>query len=114
MNKLDRRALTQADHVLEWPTGRLDIVDFGGKQVMRLVATPDWRWTTDNREGAGTDLCEQPHLGVVTRGRMGIRMRDGDELEFGTGEAFAIPAGHDGWTAGDDELELIFFDPGTG
>ena len=31
-----------------------------------------------------------------------IRMDDGEELEFGTGDAIHIPPGHDGWVVGDE------------
>jgi len=34
-------------------------------------------------------------------------MDDGQELEFGAGEAFYIPPGHDGWTVGSEPAVVL-------
>ena len=38
---------------------------------------------------------------------MVVKMDDGSELEFGPGDAFYMPAGHDAWIAGDEPCVLI-------
>src|SRR3712207_9301798 len=35
------------------------------------------------------------------------RMDDGEEFEFGAGEAFYIPPGHDGWTVGSEPAVIL-------
>lgn len=40
---------------------------------------------------------------------MVVRMDDGDEHEFGPGDAFLMPPGHDAWIVGDEPCELIDF-----
>ena len=36
-------------------------------------------------------------------------MDDGQEMEFGPGEGFEIPPGHDGWTVGDEPAVVLDF-----
>ena len=56
---------------------------------------------TSNRI-AGTDSCQTHHLGHLVSGRLGVRMDDGTEMEFGPGDVYEIPPGHDGWVIGDE------------
>ncbi len=41
-------------------------------------------------------------MGVVISGRAAVRMADGTELVMGSGDVFAIPAGHDSWVVGEE------------
>jgi class 3 adenylate cyclase len=63
---------------------------------------PGWRWYNDVRPRVGGDWCEARHVGFVLSGRFGVTMRDGTKLEFGPDDVFEIPAGHDGYTLGDE------------
>jgi hypothetical protein len=36
-------------------------------------------------------------------------MDDGTELEFGPGDAFHVPPGHDAWIVGDETCKLLDF-----
>ncbi len=38
---------------------------------------------------------------------MVVRMDNGDEQEFGPGDAFYMPPGHDAWIVGDERTILI-------
>ncbi len=38
-------------------------------------------------------------------------MDDGTEAEAGPGDVYVIPAGHDAWVVGDEELEFIDVSP---
>ena len=42
-------------------------------------------------------------------GRQIIHMDDGTELEIGAGDIVSIPAGHDGWTVGDEPCVVLDF-----
>jgi mannose-6-phosphate isomerase-like protein (cupin superfamily) len=39
-------------------------------------------------------------VGYFVSGRMKVVMNDGQEMEFGPGDFFVIPPGHDAWTVG--------------
>jgi hypothetical protein len=89
--------------------GWADVVQVGGKTVVRGHYQPGWRWSIDLKPIAGTELCETAHLGYLTEGRIHLRMRDGSELEFGPGDAVAIEPGHDSWVVGTETATFIDF-----
>jgi uncharacterized cupin superfamily protein len=45
----------------------------------------------------------------VLQGRMALRMDDGTEHEFGPGDTFHMPPGHDAWIVGDQACVLLDF-----
>jgi len=48
-------------------------------------------------------------MGYVLSGRQIILMDDGTQLEIGAGDVVSIPAGHDGWTIGDEPCVVLDF-----
>jgi hypothetical protein len=50
---------------------------------------------------AGTRLCQEAHVGVVTAGQAGVRTADGREFLLRAGDAYVIPGGRDSWVVGD-------------
>ena len=89
--------------------GRVDIVTVGDVPIGLGRFEPGWRWSVNGKPMAGTDSCQALPTGYVISGRMAVRMDDGEELEFGPGDAFLMPAGHDAWTVGDEPCELVDF-----
>jgi quercetin dioxygenase-like cupin family protein len=100
-----RRALSSLTKGVS--SGRLDLVTLPNVTIGRAVFEPGWRWSEHVKPIAGTDSCLQPHTGYVVSGRLATRMDDGQELEFGAGEAFYIPPGHDGWTVGNEAAVVL-------
>ena len=78
------------------------MVDLGDITVGHFVNEPGWRWYEDVRPTVGGEWCQARHLGIILSGRLGVRLSDGTELEFGPDDVFDIPPGHDGWTIGDE------------
>lgn len=90
--------------------GRLDVVQLDRNHVVGLGKfEPGWRWSQDVKPLAGTDSCQAEHFGYCLRGRMTIRMDDGDQIEISAGEAFYLAPGHDAWVEGDETCELLDF-----
>jgi len=83
------------------PNGRIDVVELDDRVVGRMTYDPGWLWSVDVKPIAGTESCQFHHVGVTLSGRLRIQMRDGIELEVGTGDVFEIPPGHDAWVVGD-------------
>lgn len=81
---------------------RSEIVRMSGATVARLTFDPGWRWSECVKPVAGTESCQNRHVGVLTQGRLGVRHEDGSEVEIGTGEAYVIEPGHDAWVIGDE------------
>ena len=99
------------DETREFPKGKLEISTVGKTMIGRATFEPGWRWSESVKPIVGTDSCQVPHNGYVVSGRIHIKMDDGTEFEAGPGDAYEIPAGHDGWVVGDKAYVGIDFSP---
>jgi class 3 adenylate cyclase len=95
------------DESIRLPGVEEDVVHVGDELVARIVQHPGWRWSTDMRSIAGGRWCETHHVGVTLSGRQGIELRDGTVLEFGPGDVYDMPPGHDGYTIGNEPCVMI-------
>ena len=84
-------------------------MNIGGAEIGMLTLEPGWRWSEHVKPIAGTPSCQATHTGYVVEGRMTVKMDDGAEAEYGPGDAFFIPAGHDAWIVGDKRCVMIDF-----
>jgi hypothetical protein len=100
-------SFAQPDEVREFPHGRAEIVHLGGVDIGRLTLEPGWRWSTDVKPIAGTDLCQAPHMQYHVSGRVRVRMADGTEFEAGPGDVTSLPEGHDAWVIGDEPAVAV-------
>ncbi|MGA7088696.1 MAG: cupin domain-containing protein [Candidatus Dormiibacterota bacterium] len=89
--------------------GQVEIVNIGGGTVGRATFLPGWRWSEHVKPIVGTESCQATHLGYVMSGHQKLVMDDGTELEIGPGDVVAIPAGHDGFTVGDEPCVILDF-----
>ncbi len=96
------KSFEKPDDVVEFPRIRTSIVELGDLTVGRLVSEPGWRWSEHVRPRVGGEWCQARHVGLVISGKFGIDFADGTRMEFGPGEVFDIPPGHDGFTIGDE------------
>src|SRR5262249_41896539 len=102
MAKPQRKSLGQPDETRPVEKGKVEVVDLGGKKGLRSTFEPGWRWSGGVKPSVGGDSCQVDHFGYCVSGRLKVRMDDGQELEFGAGDAIHIPPGHDGWVVGDE------------
>ena len=96
------KSFEKPDDVVEFPLIRTRIVELGDLTVGELVSQPGWRWSAHVRPTVGGEWCRARHVGFVVSGRLGVDFSDGARVEFGPGEVFDIPPGHDGFTVGDE------------
>lgn len=107
---LEVRNFNQADETRPFEgKGWADMVHLAGRTIACGHFEPGWRWSTNVRPIAGTDLCEAAHFGYCLQGRMRIHMRDGTEREIGTGELCTIPPGHDAEVVGNETCVFLDF-----
>lgn len=110
MNATEVRNMDTPDEVRPFvDKGHVQVVTIGGTTVGRAVYEPGWRWSEHVKPLAGTDSCEQSHLGYVISGRMRVALNDGSEADIGPGDVFAVPPGHDAWTVGEHPCVLVDF-----
>jgi quercetin dioxygenase-like cupin family protein len=100
--QMQKRAFTEPDELRPAGRGRGEIVMLDNKSFARVTLEPGWRWSTDVKPITHTHSCQAVHTGVVLSGRIHLVMDDGSEMEFGEGDVYHIPAGHDAWVVGDE------------
>ena len=54
---------------------QIDVVRTGGCRVKRVIYPRGFRWSTDMKGIAGTDLCMHAHVGFLARGQVHIQCR---------------------------------------
>ena len=101
------KSFDDPDQVLRLPKLTAELVEVGELTVGHLVTQPGWRWSEHVRPTVGGEWCQARHVGVVLSGRVAVQLQDGRVREFGPNDVFDIPAGHDGWTVGDEPCVQI-------
>ena len=116
MNKppaIEKRRFDPPDQALDFKShGRIRIIQLpDGTTGMHAILEPGWTWTEDEKPLLGhPDSCPMRHVGYSISGDLVVRMIDsGVETHIRAGDFFDIPAGHDGYVAGAEPVELILF-----
>jgi quercetin dioxygenase-like cupin family protein len=109
--KMERKPFDKPDETRPFKNGKgkLEVVTVGDHTLGRGVFEPGWRWSEHVKPIAGTPSCQAAHTGYVLEGRMVVKMDDGAQVEYGPGDAFYMPPGHDAWIVGDKRCVLIDF-----
>ena len=87
----------------------VDTVKVGDQRMMRITAKPGWKWSNDVKPHVGTESCQTRHLGYIASGSVCVRMDDGTEATYSSGQAYSIDPGHDGWVVGNETAVMIEF-----
>jgi mannose-6-phosphate isomerase-like protein (cupin superfamily) len=109
MAGIEGKSFDTADETREFSNGKLDVIRFEGATVGRVTLQPGWRWSESVKPIAGTESCQQHHLGYVVSGSIHVVSDDGTEVDAGAGDAYQIPPGHDAWVAGDEAFVGLEF-----
>src|SRR5258708_1645669 len=109
MTCLEKKSFNAPDERRTPPNTTMDMVRFGDRMVARITYLPGWRWTSDIKPVAGTDLCQVNHFVYVLSGETHVVMADGAEMDLRPGDIATIPAGHDAWVIGDEPCVFLDF-----
>jgi quercetin dioxygenase-like cupin family protein len=111
MAKLERKSFDKADETRPFKDnkGRMEVVAVGDHVIGKGIFEPGWRWSEHVKPIAGTPSCQAAHTGYILEGRMAVRMDDGSHAEYGPGDAFFMPPGHDAWIVGDSRCVVLDF-----
>ena len=107
MSKMLKKTFTKPDQTRTFDKGLLELVVLGGVTFGRGTFQPGWRWSTSVKPLVHTKSCDAPHLQFHISGRLGVRMDDGSQAEFGPGDVSLLPPGHDAWVIGDEPVVVI-------
>lgn len=110
---IEKRRFDPPDQALDFKGhGMISIIQMSdGTTGMHAILEPGWTWTGDEKPLLGhPDSCPMRHVGYSISGDLVVRMVDsGLETRIRAGDFFDIPAGHDGYVAGAERVELILF-----
>jgi len=101
------KSFQDADEVVTFDHGHLDLIKTSSLALGWEVLEPGWRWSTHVKPIVGTERCEFHHISIVLEGRVGFETRDGELAEAGPGHVLDIAPGHDSWVVGDTPAVLI-------
>jgi quercetin dioxygenase-like cupin family protein len=109
--KLVRKAAGSPDETRPFKDqkGKMEIYQLGEVTAGRGEFQPGWKWSQHIKPIVGTASCQHSHTGYVLEGRMVVKMDDGSEVEYGPGDFFFMPPGHDAWIMGDKKCVLLDF-----
>jgi len=107
MPRLQSKSFDAPDQTRSVSKAALKVVHVGEVAVGHAVWEPGWRWSVDLKPLAGTDSCENHHLGYALSGALEVRTDAGDELIIRGGSAYEIPPGHDAWVVGDEPFVTV-------
>ena len=113
MAGITKKSFSAADEVRTPAKTRMEVVDLGGVKAARLRLEPGWRWSECIKPVAGTDSCQNHHVGTVVAGSMHIVHDDGSEDDFAAGDAYVIEPGHDAWITSEEPFVGYEFDSST-
>jgi quercetin dioxygenase-like cupin family protein len=105
--QIEQRDFAQSDEVRTFERGYAEILRIGGMEIGRLVFQPGWRWSEHLKPLVGTELCEAPHFQYHVAGTLRIRTEDGQEFDATPGQVTSLPAGHDAWVIGDEDVVVV-------
>lgn len=113
MSKIEIKNMESPDEVRSLPKTKGSIVKVGEHTIMRAAFEPGWKWSECVKPTVGTESCQVHHVLYVISGKMGVKMNDGTQKEFGPGDAGVIPPGHDAWVIGSEPCISIDFTGGN-
>jgi hypothetical protein len=87
--------------------------ELDGVAVTEVTFQAGARWSNDLRPFAGTELCELPHVALVTAGTLRVVLSDGSQEDFSAGDVMLLPPGHDAWTVGGTACTFVEFSKGN-
>lgn len=107
MARLQVKTFETPDETRTVPRALLRVVNLGEVAVGHATWEPGWRWSTDLRPIAGTEWCENHHLGYALSGRLAVVTEAGERIEVRAGSVYEIPPRHDAWVVGEEPFETV-------
>ena len=103
------KSFDKPDDTRSFEHGRVDMVHLAESSAARAVFEPGWKWSTSIKPIAGTDSCQNHHVGYCLEGAIHVVHESGEELDIGPGAVYEILPGHDAWVVGDDTFQALEF-----
>jgi len=105
--RLQAKSFVTPDETRTLSKATADVVNVGEVAVGYAVWQPGWRWSSDLGPIAGTDWCENHHLGYALSGTLDVMTEDGERLQVHGRSVYEIPPRHDAWVVGDEPFVTV-------
>jgi len=94
--RLTKTSFNRSGSRLEYLDGsHVEIARVGGRSIALATFHPGHKWSEHVKPIEKTASCERGHVGYIGSGRFRVTVDDGETEEFGPGDLYSIPAGHD-------------------
>ena len=103
-NKIQKKTLSSPDETRTFEKGKIEFAKVGNTSFGRTYFEPGWSWEKCVKPIVKTESCEAPHTTYVISGKLRVRMDDGSEEEFGSGDVGCVPPGHNACVVGNEPL----------
>jgi quercetin dioxygenase-like cupin family protein len=107
MATVEKKSLNQPEQIHKYEKAKNEVITAGGLTFERITTEPGWQWSKHVKPIAKIESCQKSHLLYLISGILHVRMDDGKEAEFSTGDVGVIPPGHDVWTVGDKPAVVL-------
>jgi class 3 adenylate cyclase len=104
---LQSKSFDTPDESRSVPNATLRVVNLDEVAVGHAVWEPGWRWSSDLSPIAGTDWCQNHHVGYALSGALEVLTQAGERLEIRGGSVYEIPPRHDAWVVGDEPFVTV-------
>ena len=101
MATLEKKSLNKLQQTEVCEKGKAVALTAGGFKFQMSTMEPGFRWSKHMKQLAKTESCQNPHVLYVISGTFRVKMDDGTEEEYSSGDIAVMPPGHDVWTIGD-------------
>ncbi len=104
VDKLEAKSHDAPDETRAPSKTKIEVVRLQGYTIGRSNFEPGWRWSECVKPVAGTDSCQNAHVGYAVSGAITVRLNDGTEQRISAGQSYTIPPGHDAWVEGTERF----------
>jgi quercetin dioxygenase-like cupin family protein len=113
--QIEKKSMMSPEETVKMEKGKFEITNIGKLKIARFTFEPGWTWEKCEKPLFNTETCQLTHQGYLISGRLVVRMvASGNEVEYGPGDLFHIPPGHDGWVVGEEPVVGLDISQATG
>jgi class 3 adenylate cyclase len=107
MSRLQTKPFDAPDETRSLPLADMSLFHLDEVAVGLGVWHPGWRWSEHLKPTAGTEWCENHHLGYAISGQLEVVTEAGERQIIHGNSAYEIPSRHDAWVVGDEPFVTV-------
>lgn len=109
LTKVEIQNFDRPKELRNFPNGRLELLEVGGRILGRATLEPGWKWSESVKPIAKTKSCEAPHFQYHVSGVLMVKMDNGETYQCRAGDISVLAPGHDAWVVGNEPVVVVDF-----